>query len=79
MRRDGVKRLSRLSLAALCAFAAPLPARATCGSANCFLVTGTATSSTSFHAFVQLPIHQDVNDAQLAPRPALLVGLSRVM
>lgn len=38
-----------------------------------------AASSTSLHAFVQLPIHQDVNDAQLAPRPALLVGISRVL
>jgi hypothetical protein len=31
----------------------------------------------SFYAFVQVPVFQDVNEAQLAPRTGLLTGLSK--
>jgi len=37
------------------------------------------SGDSSFYAFLQIPIHQDVNDAQLAPRTAVLVGVSRRM
>lgn len=36
------------------------------------------SSSMSLYAFVQVPVYQDVNDAQLAPRTGLLVGVSKV-
>jgi hypothetical protein len=36
-----------------------------------------AANSTSFYAFVQIPVYQDVNDAQLAPRTGLLTGISK--
>ena len=35
------------------------------------------STSTSFYAFLQVPLYQDVNDAQLAPRTGLLTGLSK--
>jgi len=38
-----------------------------------------AGEASSFYAFVQVPVHQDVNDAQLAPRTGILVGISRRM
>jgi len=31
----------------------------------------------AFYAFAQIPVHQDVHDAQLAPRTAFLVGISK--
>jgi hypothetical protein len=36
-----------------------------------------AASTTSFYAFVQIPVYQNVNDAQLAPRTGLLTGISK--
>jgi len=35
-------------------------------------------SSASIYAFLQFPVYQRVNDAQLAPRTALLLGISKV-
>lgn len=37
-----------------------------------------AGSTTSFYTFVQIPVYQNVNDAQLAPRTALLAGITKV-
>src|SRR5678815_949901 len=36
-----------------------------------------AAGTASFYAFVQIPVYQDVNDAQLAPRTGLLTGISK--
>jgi hypothetical protein len=38
---------------------------------------GDLPDSLAFSAHVQYPIHQDVNESQLAPRWALILGLSR--
>ncbi|HXI02093.1 MAG TPA: transporter [Candidatus Saccharimonadales bacterium] len=37
----------------------------------------TTDSGTSIYGYVQVPVYQDVNEEQLAPRLALLVGVSR--
>jgi outer membrane putative beta-barrel porin/alpha-amylase len=36
-----------------------------------------AAAGSSIYAFVQLPVYQDVHEAQLAPRYSLLIGFSR--
>ena len=35
------------------------------------------SAGTSLYGFVQVPVRQDVNEAQLAPRTALLLGVSK--
>jgi len=35
------------------------------------------STGASLYGFVQVPVHQDVNEAQLAPRTALLLGVSK--
>jgi hypothetical protein len=36
------------------------------------------TGSSAFYTFLQFPVYQNVNDAQLAPRTGLLLGMSTV-
>ena len=36
-----------------------------------------ASTSVSLYTFLQVPIYQDVNDDQLAPRTGLLAGVSK--
>jgi len=37
-----------------------------------------AAAGTSLYAFVQVPVHQEVNETNLAPRTGILIGLSKV-